>query len=177
VLTALPDPARTRTDLRLFFAGTFAASWAPWGAALLAGGDLAQPVPHVLFVVGTFGPSAVAALLWLAGRRRPRERGSIRSAHRWFLPALLLGAAPAVAAAVVDGSFDLAAAGARVAAAGAHGRRARLTSADRHAPRTRFACSAAPARGAGLSRRPLAPSRGSGPWRPGWRTAGWGRRR
>ncbi len=112
------DAGRSRTDLLLFFAGTFALSWLPWGAALLAGGDIGRPLPHLLFVVGAFGPSAVAALLWLAGRRRPPGRNPFRTAHRWLLPALLLGAAGPIAAALVDGSVDLAAAGSTVTAMG-----------------------------------------------------------
>jgi uncharacterized protein len=109
---------RTRTDLLLFFIGTFAASWLLWGAALLAGGDIGQPVPQLLYVVGAFGPTAVALLLWCTGRRRPRGPNPFRAAGRWLLPALLLGAAPALVAAVVDGTLDLAAAGARAATIG-----------------------------------------------------------
>jgi membrane protease YdiL (CAAX protease family) len=109
---------RTRTDLLLFLTGTFAMSWLLWGAALLAGGDIGQPLPGLLFVVGTFGPTAVALLLWCAGRRRPRGPNPFRVAGRWLPPALLLGAAPALVAAVVDGTLDLAAAGERAATIG-----------------------------------------------------------
>jgi hypothetical protein len=63
---------RTRTDLLLFLTGTFVVSWLLWGAALLAGGDIGQPLPRLLFVIGAFGPTAVALLLWCAGRCRPR---------------------------------------------------------------------------------------------------------
>lgn len=118
MISTFSDAGRTRTDLLLFFVGTFAVSWLPWGAALLAGGDIGQPVPYVLFVIGAFGPTAAAAVLWLAGRRRPRGGNPLRAAHRWLPLALLLGAAPAVAAAVVEGPLDLAAAGERVAAMG-----------------------------------------------------------
>jgi membrane protease YdiL (CAAX protease family) len=118
VISALSDAGRTRTDLLLFFTGAFALSWLPWAAAFLAGGDLGQPLPYLLFVVGTFGPTAAAALLWLAGRRRPRGRNPFRTAHSWLLPALMFGAAPPVAAALVDGAVDLAAAGSRVATMG-----------------------------------------------------------
>jgi uncharacterized protein len=114
----IPDTARTRTDLLLFAAATLALSWVPWGMALLAGGDIGRPLPYLLFVAGAFGPSAAAAFLWLAGRRRPRGRNPFRDTHRWLLPALLLGAAPPVAAALVDGSLDLATAGERVAGMG-----------------------------------------------------------
>jgi membrane protease YdiL (CAAX protease family) len=108
----------SRHDLLLFFTGTFAASWLPWGAALLAGGDTGQPLPGLLFVVGTFGPTAIALLLWCAGRRRPRGHNPFRAAGRWLPAALLLGAAPAVVAALVDGTLDLTAAGARAATIG-----------------------------------------------------------
>ncbi|QYN35357.1 CPBP family intramembrane metalloprotease [Pseudonocardia sp. DSM 110487] len=113
-----PSPQRTRTDLLLFFAGTFAVSWLPWGLALLAGGDIGEPLPQLLFVVGAFGPTAVALLLWCGGRRRPRGPNPFRAAGRWLLPALLLGAAPAIAAALVDGTLDLATAGDRAATIG-----------------------------------------------------------
>jgi CAAX protease family protein len=109
---------RTRADLLLFLIGTFAASWLPWGAALLAGGDIEQPLPQLLFVVGAFGPTVVALVLWCAGRRRPRGRNPFREAGRWLLPALLLGAAPAVVAALVDGTLDLAVASDRAATIG-----------------------------------------------------------
>jgi uncharacterized protein len=111
-------PRRTRTDLLLFFTGTFAVSWLLWGAALLAGGDIGLPLPGLLFVVGAFGPTAVALLLWCAGRRRPRGPNPFRVAGRWLLPALLLGAAPALVAAVVDGTLDLAVAADRAATIG-----------------------------------------------------------
>lgn len=114
----IPDTARTRTDLVLFAAATLTLSWVPWGMALLAGGDIGQPLPYLLFVVGAFGPTTAAALLWLAGRRRPPGRNPFRDAHRWLLPALLLGAAPPIAAALVDGSLDPASAGERVAGMG-----------------------------------------------------------
>jgi uncharacterized protein len=113
-----PSPQRTRTDLLLFFAGTFAVSWLPWGLALLAGGDIGEPLPQLLFVVGAFGPTAVALLLWCGGRRRPRGPNPFRAAGRWLPPALLLGAAPALVAALVDGTLDLAAAGDRAATIG-----------------------------------------------------------
>jgi uncharacterized protein len=109
---------RTRTDLLLFFTGTFAVSWLLWGAALLAGGDIGQPLPRLLFAIGASGPTVVALLLWCAGRRRPRGPDPFRATGRWLLPALLLGAAPAVVAALVDGTLDLAAAGDRAATIG-----------------------------------------------------------
>jgi membrane protease YdiL (CAAX protease family) len=118
VSSTLRDAGRTRIDLLLFFTGTLVLSWLPWGAALLAGGDLGQPLPYVLFVVGSFGPTVAAAVLWLAGRRRPRGRNPFRTVHRCLLPALLFGAAPPVVAALVGRSFDVAAAGDRVTAMG-----------------------------------------------------------
>jgi membrane protease YdiL (CAAX protease family) len=108
----------SRHDLLLFFVGTFAGSWVLWGAALLAGGDVAQPLPQVLFVVGTFGPTAVALLLWCCGRRRPRGDSPFRTAGRWLPAALVLGAAPGVAGALVDGTLDPAIAGERAATIG-----------------------------------------------------------
>lgn len=113
------DPRhRTTSDLVLFFGGTFGLSWLFWAAALLSGGDIAQPLANVLFVVGAFGPTIVAALLWLAKRRRPRGPDPFRTTHRWLLPALLLGALPAIVAASLDGPLDLAAAGETVTAMG-----------------------------------------------------------
>jgi membrane protease YdiL (CAAX protease family) len=109
---------RLGSDLVLFFVGAFAVSWLPWGAALLAGGDLGRPLPYVLYVLGTFGPTIAAATLWLVGRRRSRGLNPLRTARHWLLPALLLGAAPAIAAALVDGPLDLAGAGQRVAGMG-----------------------------------------------------------
>ncbi|MHA6621807.1 CPBP family intramembrane glutamic endopeptidase [Pseudonocardia sp. DLS-67] len=108
----------SRRDLLLFFVGTFAGSWLLWGAALLAGGDVAQPLPQLLFVIGTFGPTAVALLLWCCGRRRPRGDNPFRTVGRWLPAALLLGAAPTVAGALVDGTLDPAVASARAATVG-----------------------------------------------------------
>jgi len=89
-----------------------------WAMALAAGGRIDQTTPYVLFVVGAFGPTLVAAALWLAGRRRPRGRRPFRHVHRWLPAALLLGAAPALTAALLTGSFDLQAAGQQVSALG-----------------------------------------------------------
>jgi hypothetical protein len=97
-----PRPRRgSRSALGLFFGGTFGLSWLLWGAALLAGGRLDLPLPYVLFVVGAFGPTLVAAALWLAGRRRARGPQPFRGTHRWLPPALVLGAAPALVAALL----------------------------------------------------------------------------
>lgn len=109
---------RTRTDLLLFLGATFAVSWLPWGAALLAGGDTGRPLTRLLFVIGTFGPTAVALLLWCAGRRRPHGHNPFRASGRWLLPALVFGAAPAVVGALIDGTLDLATASARAATIG-----------------------------------------------------------
>jgi len=116
--STLPATERTRTDLLLFLTATFAVSWLAWAAALLAGGDTAEPLPRLLFVVGAFGPTVVALLLWCCGRRRPRGHNPFRTAGRWLLPALLLGAAPALAGALVDGTLDLGVASDRAATIG-----------------------------------------------------------
>jgi membrane protease YdiL (CAAX protease family) len=108
----------SRHDLLLFLAGTFGGSWALWGAALLAGGDVAQPLPRLLFVLGTFGPTAVALLLWCCGRRWPRGGNPLRSVARWLPAALALGAAPGLAGALVDGTLDPAVAAGRAATIG-----------------------------------------------------------
>jgi CAAX protease family protein len=112
------ESRRVGADLGLFFGATFGLSWLLWGAALLSGGTLDQPLPYVLFVVGAFGPTIAAAVLWLAGLRRRRGCNPIRTVHRWLLPALLLGAAPAVTAAVLIGPVELTAAARQVAATG-----------------------------------------------------------
>lgn len=114
----LPGRQRTKTDLLLFLTATFAASWLAWGAALLAGGDTAEPLTQLLFVVGSFGPTVVALLLWCCGRRRPRGNNPFRAVGLWLPPALLLGAAPAIAGALVDGTLDLAVASGRAATVG-----------------------------------------------------------
>jgi membrane protease YdiL (CAAX protease family) len=114
----LPGRQRTKTDLLLFLTATFAVSWLAWGAALLAGGDTAEPLTQLLFVVGSFGPTVVALLLWCCGRRRPRGNNPFRAVGLWLPPALLLGAAPAVAGAIVDGTLDLAVASGRAATVG-----------------------------------------------------------
>jgi membrane protease YdiL (CAAX protease family) len=114
----LPGRQRTKTDLLLFLTATFALSWLAWGAALLAGGDTAEPLPQLLFVVGSFGPTVVALLLWCCGRRRPRGHYPFRAVGLWLPPALLLGAAPSVAGALVDGTLDLAVASGRAATVG-----------------------------------------------------------
>lgn len=114
----LPGRQRTKTDLLLFLTATFAASWLAWGAALLTGGDTAEPLTQLLFVVGSLGPTVVALLLWCCGRRRPRGNNPFRAVGLWLPPALLLGAAPAIAGALVDGTLDLAVASGRAATVG-----------------------------------------------------------
>lgn len=108
----------SRSDLGLFFGGTFGLSWLTWAMALLAGGRIDETAPYVLYVIGAFGPTLVAAALWLAGRRRPRGRQPFRDVHRWLPAALLLGAAPALVAALLTDSFDVQAAGRQVSALG-----------------------------------------------------------
>jgi len=93
----------------LFFGGAFAVSWIPWAVALLFGGDTTQGPTRVLFVVRTFGPSLVAGILWALRRRTPRTN-PLRTLHRWLLPALVLGAAPFVVAALIEAPHDAAAA-------------------------------------------------------------------
>ena len=117
-LSALTADRESRSDLGLFFGATFGFSWLMWALALAAGGRIDQTTPYVLFVVGAFGPTLVAAALWLAGRRRPRGRRPFRHVHRWLPAALLLGAAPALTAALLTGSFDLQAAGQQVSVLG-----------------------------------------------------------
>lgn len=117
-LSAFTADRESRSDLGLFFGATFGFSWLMWAMALAAGGRIDQTTPYVLFVVGAFGPTLVAAALWLAGRRRPRGRRPFRHVHRWLPAALLLGAAPALTAALLTGSFDLQAAGQQVSALG-----------------------------------------------------------
>jgi len=126
-LSAFTADRESRSDLGLFFGATFGFSWLMWAMALAAGGRIDQTTPYVLFVVGAFGPTLVAAALWLAGRRRPRGRRPFRHVHRWLPAALLLGAAPALTAALLTGSFDLQAAGQQGVGAGwpARGRRVR----------------------------------------------------
>jgi membrane protease YdiL (CAAX protease family) len=114
----LPSRRRTNADLLLFLAATFAVSWLPWGAALLAGGDTAEPLPRLLYVAGTFAPTAVALLLWCCGRRRRPGPDPFRAVVRWLPPALVLGALPPVAGALVDGTLDLAVASDRAATVG-----------------------------------------------------------
>jgi uncharacterized protein len=109
---------RTKTDLLLFLAATFAVSWLPWGVALLAGGDTSEPLPGLLYVAGTFAPTAVALLLWCCGRRRPSGPGPFRTVVRWLPAALVLGAVPPIVGALVDGALDLVVASERAASIG-----------------------------------------------------------
>lgn len=96
-----------------FLALTFGLSWGLWGAGLLAGGDMSDPVVAVLQVAGLCGPSLAAGVLALTGRpgagqarpmaapagRRDAWRARFSAAPRWLPAALLFGLVPAAGAA------------------------------------------------------------------------------
>jgi uncharacterized protein len=82
-----PD-ARFTSDIVLFFAATFVASWTLWFLAsqLTAGDELGLDIRTLLFLPGTFTPAFVA--LWLSARR-DRSRGVralLGRITRWDVP-------------------------------------------------------------------------------------------
>lgn len=97
-----------------FLVLTFGFSWGIWGAGLLAGGDMSDPLVEVLQVAGLCGPGVAAGVLALTVRRgagqawpaavpagrRDGWRARLSGAPRWLPAALLLGSVPAVGAAV-----------------------------------------------------------------------------
>ena len=119
--TAVRGRPRT-TGVGSFLLVTALLSWGPWGAALALGGDIADPPVWALYAVGGFGPTLAAGVMRLVegpGERQVRWR----SAAGWGPVALLLGAGPAVVAALVGPLLggppaDLAAAGGTVARLG-----------------------------------------------------------
>lgn len=84
--------------IALFLGLTFAISWGAWGAAYLAGGDIADPAVLALFFLGGCGPTLAAAILRATGRRSPRPARPGRVAA-WGLASIAIGALPAVGAA------------------------------------------------------------------------------
>ncbi|WP_454730128.1 CPBP family intramembrane glutamic endopeptidase [Cellulosimicrobium protaetiae] len=111
-----------RGGLAAFWALAFGLSWAPWGAAWLLGGDLADPVVFALYALGGFGPTLAALVLRAGGRRSPRA-ARWGTAGRWLPAAVGIGAAPAVVTALLvpglgGAPADLSAGAAAVVAAG-----------------------------------------------------------
>ena len=97
MITTSPDRL-PHGGIALFLGLTFVISWGAWGAAYLAGGDVADPVVLAWFFLGGCGPTLAAAILRATGRRSPRP-ARLRHAAAWGLAALAAGALPAVAAA------------------------------------------------------------------------------
>jgi membrane protease YdiL (CAAX protease family) len=91
------------TALR-FLVLTFGISWGAWALALVAGGDIADRLVYVLWVVGAFGPTLAALVMRLLGHRSVR-RARFSAAGRWVPAALLAGLLPAVAAVLVTGTM------------------------------------------------------------------------
>ncbi|MCO1659476.1 CPBP family intramembrane glutamic endopeptidase [Pseudonocardia humida] len=83
-----------------FLGLAFGLSWVPWAVAVALGGDIAEPLVFALFGLGSFGPSLAAGVLALLGRGGERQ-ARWGAAAGWVPAALLVGAFPAVVAAVV----------------------------------------------------------------------------
>jgi membrane protease YdiL (CAAX protease family) len=87
-----------------FLVLTFGISWGAWALALAAGGDTADPLVYVLWVVGAFGPTLAALVMCLSEHRG--ERSARRAAARMWVPgALLAGLLPVVGAVLVTGAM------------------------------------------------------------------------
>lgn len=109
-------------DLAPYIALTFGISWGAWAVELAIGGSMADPTVFVLYVVGACGPSLAALVLRLTGGPGVRQ-ARLGALPRWLPAALLLGAAPAVIAALVvpvfgASAFDPEMAAGAVAASG-----------------------------------------------------------
>jgi membrane protease YdiL (CAAX protease family) len=105
-----------------FVALAFTLSWGLWAVALALGGDVADPAVFALYAIGACGPSLATGILRLLGRSGG-QRTRWAAVPAWLPVAVLLGAVPAVLAAVVPGllggaPFDLAVLGAAVAGVG-----------------------------------------------------------
>jgi membrane protease YdiL (CAAX protease family) len=96
---------RPLIDIMRFAAITVAISWVPWAVLGLTHTSIGSGVGFVVFAVAASGPSLAALIMFLSGSRRlPR-----RVRFVWWLPiaGILLGAAPAVVAAVCTNFRDL----------------------------------------------------------------------
>jgi membrane protease YdiL (CAAX protease family) len=97
-MTTTPPGRLPLGGIALFLCLTFAISWGAWGAAYLAGGDIADPAVLAWFFLGGCGPTLAAAILRATGRRSPRS-ALPGLAVGWGLVSVAVGALPAVAAA------------------------------------------------------------------------------
>ena len=97
-------------------------SWVPWSVLGALGADVDEGLAALVFGLGAFGPSLAALAMWLLTRRERRggpRRSGTRVSWVWPIVAIILGATPAVVAAVVLGLDDLAAIPLHVAAVAA----------------------------------------------------------
>jgi uncharacterized protein len=85
-------------------------SWVPWSVLGALGADVDEGLTALVFGLAASGPSLAALVMWvLIGRERrgvPRRSGT-RVSWVWPLVAIVVGATPAVVAAVVLGLHDL----------------------------------------------------------------------
>jgi len=86
-----------------FLVLTFGISWGAWALALAAGGNTADPLVFVLWVVGASGPTLAALVMRLFGHRSKRS-ARLAAAGMWVPGALLAGLLPVIAALLVTGA-------------------------------------------------------------------------
>lgn len=105
-------PVRQQSGLALYFAVTFATTWAFWLVAIALGGSVKNSSAVIPYVLGGFGP-VIGAIVVRARRARRREPAPAHTVRLrlslrlgWVLPLLVMASATVAAGAVLAHLLD-----------------------------------------------------------------------
>ncbi|MGW1507424.1 hypothetical protein ACWCQW_55435 [Streptomyces mirabilis] len=100
-------PVRQQSGLALYFAVTFATTWAFWLVAIALGGSVKSSSTVIPYVLGGFGP-VIGAIVVRALRARRREPAPVHTVRLrlsmrlgWVLPLLVTASATVLAGAAL----------------------------------------------------------------------------